>query len=283
MTTSTCPPCASWPAQRRRRRFSCRRSGSTPGCASRASTSVKALDWWRAICWARRPSISCRPITGAGAGCGTATTRAVRAGWVSRHSGAAPVFRRRHRLDRRYRRDRRRLGPFDLAALPVGACEPRWFMAAQRVNPARGGAPASGPGLAALHPHPLATFQLTDESCEAPIHDLRAALREAGIARGALPRCWSRATRCASAARAHHHAGSDRARGGFRSRGRAAPGVFSRSALMRRRLPNVAPKPATVLGDGLVVAELASGPRPAAARADQPGLRLVHRQAGLAG
>lgn len=76
----------------------------------------------------------------------------------------------------------RRFAPFDLAALPVGAYEPRWFMAAQHTNPLEAvrihkalGAPLS----IGIH---WGTFQLTDEAYEAPIEDLKSALLHEGIA-----------------------------------------------------------------------------------------------------
>jgi len=76
---------------------------------------------------------------------------------------------------------RQRCGSPDLAVLPIGAYEPRWFMAAQHCNPAE-----------AVHIHQTlgasrslgvhwGTFQLTDESREAPREALRAATAEAGL------------------------------------------------------------------------------------------------------
>ena len=68
-----------------------------------------------------------------------------------------------------------RLGPADLAALPIGAYEPQWFMSGQHCNPAE-----------AVQIHHLlraktsigvhwGTFQLTDEGREAPVRALAAA------------------------------------------------------------------------------------------------------------
>jgi len=75
----------------------------------------------------------------------------------------------------------RRLGPPDLAMIPIGAYEPRWFMREQHCNPAEAvqihcdlGARTS----AAMH---WGTFQLTDEGREEPPSELRAALFAAGL------------------------------------------------------------------------------------------------------
>jgi len=76
---------------------------------------------------------------------------------------------------------RERLGPFALALLPIGAYEPRWFMAPQHMNPAEAvqafellGSP---PSIGIHH----GTFQLTDEAHDAPVQALGEALRAHGI------------------------------------------------------------------------------------------------------
>ena len=55
-----------------------------------------------------------------------------------RDAGRPPahLFRRRHGIRAVLQRRSRRLGPIDLALLPIGAYEPRWFMQAVHMNPA---------------------------------------------------------------------------------------------------------------------------------------------------
>ena len=72
---------------------------------------------------------------------------------------------------------RRRLGPVDLALIPIGAYEPRWFMGAVHMNPAEAvqahldlGAPKS----IGMH---FGTFQLTNEGIDEPLRALDEARR----------------------------------------------------------------------------------------------------------
>jgi len=76
---------------------------------------------------------------------------------------------------------RKRLGAPDLAMVPIGAYEPRWFMAAHHCDPTEAvrihrdlGARLS----LAMH---WGTFQLTDEAREAPPNELSAALADSGL------------------------------------------------------------------------------------------------------
>jgi L-ascorbate metabolism protein UlaG (beta-lactamase superfamily) len=76
----------------------------------------------------------------------------------------------------------RRCGAPDLALIPIGAYEPRWFMKEAHMNPAEAvrvhldvGAKRS----LAMH---WGTFQLADEGYEEPVRALEAALHAAGLA-----------------------------------------------------------------------------------------------------
>ena len=81
---------------------------------------------------------------------------------------------------------RERLGPPDVALIPIGAYAPRWFMAAQHVDPAEAVRIFTDVGAGrALGIH-WGTFQLTDEAREAPVQELAAALNAARIA----PHCF---------------------------------------------------------------------------------------------
>jgi L-ascorbate metabolism protein UlaG (beta-lactamase superfamily) len=75
----------------------------------------------------------------------------------------------------------KRLGPFDLAALPIGAYEPRWFMKNHHINPeeaVQAHKDLRSKKSVAMH---WGTFMLTDEPLDEPPVKLKAALLEQGV------------------------------------------------------------------------------------------------------
>jgi L-ascorbate metabolism protein UlaG (beta-lactamase superfamily) len=74
-----------------------------------------------------------------------------------------------------------RFGPLDLALLPIGAYEPRWFMRTQHVDPEE--AVQIHKDLRAHRSIGIhwGTFQLTDEPLDAPVRDLAAARDRLGV------------------------------------------------------------------------------------------------------
>jgi len=74
-----------------------------------------------------------------------------------------------------------RCGPFDLALIPIGAYEPRWFMQAVHVNPeeaVRAFSALRAQQALAMH---FGTFKLTQEGIDAPEVALRSARDAAGL------------------------------------------------------------------------------------------------------
>lgn len=80
-----------------------------------------------------------------------------------------------------FRAIRQRLGPPDLALLPIGAYEPRWFMREAHVNPAeavQAHQDLESRQSVAMH---FGTFQLTDEGIDEPVQALQQSLAERGL------------------------------------------------------------------------------------------------------
>lgn len=76
----------------------------------------------------------------------------------------------------------RHFGTIDLAALPIGAYEPRWFMSVMHVNPeesVRAQRDLNARYAVAMH---WGTFRLTDELLDDPPRKLAQALAQAGVA-----------------------------------------------------------------------------------------------------
>jgi len=74
-----------------------------------------------------------------------------------------------------------RYGPFDLALLPIGAYEPRWFMRYVHMNPEEAVEAFRAVHARAMVPIHWGTFKLTDEAMDEPPARARRAWERAGL------------------------------------------------------------------------------------------------------
>ncbi len=152
--------------------------------AKRPDIAVEAHDWGGVV--ALSPSVSARLVPAYHWSARGAFDRRM-ALWAS-YVLETPAGRIYHIGDTGYhdgaffREHGERFGPFALALLPIGAYEPRWFMADNHMNPEE--AVQVMLSLRASHAlgHHWGTFQLTNEGVERPREALAAALAKAGVA-----------------------------------------------------------------------------------------------------
>jgi L-ascorbate metabolism protein UlaG (beta-lactamase superfamily) len=148
--------------------------------ARRGFQRVVELDWWQ-DCRHADLQVTLTPARHASGRGLFDRNRTLWGGFVVRSTAGVVFYAGDTGYGQHFADVRRRLGPPDLALLPIGAYEPRWFMAPVHMNPAEALRAFLDlePRLAiAMH---FGTFQLTDEPIDEPVRALRQALAENGV------------------------------------------------------------------------------------------------------
>jgi L-ascorbate metabolism protein UlaG (beta-lactamase superfamily) len=142
---------------------------------------VEELDWWQTTPNGAWP-IALTPARHFSARTPFDKNRALWGGFVVTIDGRRIFFAGDTAYEPFFRDVRQRLGPIDLALLPIGAYEPRWFMHVVHMNPAeavQAHLELEASQSIAMH---FGTFQLTTEGIDEPLRALERALREKGVA-----------------------------------------------------------------------------------------------------
>jgi L-ascorbate metabolism protein UlaG (beta-lactamase superfamily) len=142
---------------------------------------VEELDWWETAGATPLP-ITLTPAQHFSARGPFDRNRALWGGFLIEAGGLRILHAGDSGYGRHFREIGARLGPIDLALLPIGAYEPRWFMKDIHMNPAE--AVQAYLDLAARQSIAMhfGTFQLTPEGIDEPVRELAKALQERGVA-----------------------------------------------------------------------------------------------------
>jgi len=141
---------------------------------------VEELDWWQESKTSVLP-ITLTPAQHFSARSPLDRNRALWGGFVLMAGGAQIFFAGDTAYAPFFGDVRQRLGPIDLALLPIGAYEPRWFMQSVHMNPAEAvQAHIDLEASESIGMH-FGTFQLTTEGVDEPLDALDAACRARNV------------------------------------------------------------------------------------------------------
>jgi L-ascorbate metabolism protein UlaG (beta-lactamase superfamily) len=143
---------------------------------------VEELDWWQNAASAPFP-VALTPAQHFSARTPFDRNRALWGGFVLEPAGTRIYFAGDTAYASFFRDVPRRLGPIDLALLPIGAYEPRWFMRAVHMNPeeaVQAHLELGAPETIAMH---YATFPMTSEGIDEPVRALDEACVRLGVSR----------------------------------------------------------------------------------------------------
>ena len=141
---------------------------------------VHELNWWQAIS-ARGATVTYVPAQHFSARTLFDRNRALWGGFVVEANGLAVYFAGDTGYGAHFGEIRSRFPCIDVALLPIGAYEPRWFMSFHHMNPAEAVRAHLdlGAGLSiGMH---YGTFQLADEEIDAPLEGLAIARAASGV------------------------------------------------------------------------------------------------------
>jgi L-ascorbate metabolism protein UlaG (beta-lactamase superfamily) len=141
---------------------------------------VEEIDWWQSASAASFP-ITLTPAQHFSARSMFDRNRALWGGFLIAAGGRRILFAGDSGYGPHFREIAARLGPVDVALLPIGAYEPRWFMKDIHMNPAEAVQAHLDLGARQSIAMHFGTFQLTPEGIDEPVRELAKALRERGV------------------------------------------------------------------------------------------------------
>jgi len=144
---------------------------------------VEELDWWQSASTAPLP-VTLTPAQHFSARGPFDRNRALWGGFLIEARGRRLLFAGDSGYGPHFREIAARLAPVDLALLPIGAYEPRWFMKDIHMNPAEAVQAHLDLGARQSLAMHYGTFQLTPEGVGEPVRELTKALRERGVPAG---------------------------------------------------------------------------------------------------
>ncbi len=147
---------------------------------ARLGIQATELDWWQdTIAGALR--ITATPARHFSARTPWDRNRTLWAGFMIDAGGGRVLFAGDSGAGPHWADIKSRLGEPAVALLPIGAYEPRWFMAAVHMNPEEAVQAHLALGAHRSVGMHFGTFQLTDEAIDAPLHALDVARRQANV------------------------------------------------------------------------------------------------------
>jgi len=155
--------------------------GNARHLAKAGISGAVELDWWQSTDLARA-RVTYVPAQHFSARTLHDRNRSLWGGFVVEAGGAVVYFAGDSGYCPHFAEIAGRFPRIDLALLPIGAYEPRWFMRQQHMNPeeaVRAHCDLRPRRSLGMH---FGTFQLTDEGIDAPVRALRSAQAEAGVA-----------------------------------------------------------------------------------------------------
>jgi L-ascorbate metabolism protein UlaG (beta-lactamase superfamily) len=142
---------------------------------------VEELDWWQTASAAPLP-ITLTPAQHFSARGPFDRNRALWGGFLIEAGGQRILHAGDSGYGPHFTEIAARLEPIDLALLPIGAYEPRWFMKDIHMNPAEAVQAHLDLGARQSIAMHFGTFQLTPEGIDEPVRELAKALQERGVA-----------------------------------------------------------------------------------------------------
>lgn len=156
--------------------------GMRPWLKRQGAQKIEELDWWDQR---EMAGISFHAVPARHWSMRTPwdRNRSLWCGWVVKHQAFSFFFSGDSGYSDQFSHIGERLGPFDIAAIPIGAYAPRWFMHLHHMDPQQAVQVFKEAQCRRAVPIHWGVFELADESLDEPPKELARAIAEDGLSK----------------------------------------------------------------------------------------------------